>query len=99
MKNPNINSQLCNILQFLGIPPKCKERVDIGFILDSSESLKSKYHKEKEFLKALAGAFDISPDGSRAGVVTFSLIAEHSIKMKDHTSIGELYDIEYICFE
>ena len=36
-------------------------------------------------MKVLAGAFDISPDGSRAGVVTFSLRAKHSIKMSDHT--------------
>ena len=61
--------------------------MDVGFILDSSGSLRTEYHKEKDFLKALAGAFDISPDGSRAGVVTFSSRSKHSIKMSDHTDI------------
>ena len=59
--------------------------MDVGFILDSSGSLKNEYHKEKDFLTSMAGAFDISPDGSRAGVVTFSHNAELSVKMSDHT--------------
>ena len=52
------------MLSFLG---KCKSKVDVGFVLDSSGSLRTEYHKEKDFLKALAGAFNISPGGSRAG--------------------------------
>ena len=39
-------------------------------------------------MKALAGAFGVSDDGSRAGVITFSFYSEHSIKMKDHTDIN-----------
>ena len=35
----------------------------------------------------MAASFNIAPDGSRAGVVTFSYKAEHSIKMNDHTDI------------
>ena len=50
--------------------------------------MKAEYHKEKRFLKEVAGAFGISKDGSRAGVITFSKRAEHSIKMKDHTNIN-----------
>ena len=68
--------------------PKCKAKVDVGFILDSSGSLRNDYQREKDFLKALAGAFGMSPDGSRAGVITFSYYSEHSIKMKDHTDIN-----------
>jgi len=56
--------------------------------LDSSGSLRREYHKEKNFLKAVASAFDISPEGSRAGVVTFSYKSEHSIKMSEHTDIN-----------
>ena len=56
--------------------------------MDSSGSLRNEYHKEKEFLKILAASFNISPDGGRAGVVTFSSRAEHSIKMSDHTDIA-----------
>ena len=50
--------------------------------------MKADYHKEKKFLKEVVGAFGISSNGSRAGVITFSLRAEHSIKMKDHTDIN-----------
>ena len=69
------------------IQPKCKSIVDVGFILDSSGSLRNEYQKEKDFLKSLAEAIGISKEGSRAGVITFSYKAEHSIKMKDHTDI------------
>ena len=72
--------------QFLSAStPICRAKVDVGFILDSSGSLRNEYHKEKDFLKAVANAFDISADGSRVGVVTFSFNAEHSIKLKDHS--------------
>ena len=61
--------------------PTCSAKVDVGFILDSSGSLRNDYHNEKKFLNALVNAFGISREGSRAGVVTFSLRAEHSIKV------------------
>ena len=67
--------------------PICKAKVDVGFILDSSGSLRNNYQDEKDFMKSLAAAFGISADGSRAGVITFSYYSEHSIKMKDHTDI------------
>ena len=74
----------------LVILPPCKAKIDLGFIMDSSGSLRHEYHKEKDFVKTLAKSFNISPDGSRAGVVTFSLRAKHSIRMKDHTDITSL---------
>lgn len=73
--------------------PTCKAKVDVGFILDSSGSLKNDYGKEKDFLKALAATFGISSvGGGRAGVVTFSHDSEHSIKLKDHTSLTSFYE-------
>ena len=68
--------------------PTCQAVVDVGFILDSSGSLRDDYQNEKDFLKSLAGAFGVSEDGSRAGVITFSYYSEHSIKLKDHTDIN-----------
>ena len=62
--------------------------MDIGFIVDSSGSLRREYGKEKDFVKTLASHFNISPNGSRAGVITFSWHAEHSVKLKDHTDAG-----------
>ena len=72
--------------------PRCKSIVDVGYILDSSGSLKNDYQNEKNFLKSLATAFGVSQDGSRSGVVTFSFNAEHSIKMNDHTDVQSFND-------
>jgi len=66
--------------------------VDVGFVLDSSGSLKNDYDKEKDFLKALAATFGVSDDGARAGVVTFSYYTEHSIKLNDHTKLSTFND-------
>ena len=49
----------------------CKAAVNVGFILDSSGSLRNDYQNEKNFLKKLVEEFDISKDGSRASVLTF----------------------------
>ena len=62
----------------------CKAKVDVGFILDSSGSLKNDYQREKDFVKTLAGAFGISKDGSRSSVLTFSYYSELSIKFNDY---------------
>jgi len=70
------------------VRPKCKTIVDVGFILDSSGSLRDDYQNEKNFLKEIAGAFGVSDDGSRSAVVTFSYYSEHSIKFKDHKDIS-----------
>lgn len=66
--------------------------MDVGFILDSSGSLRNDYDKEKDFLKALAASFGVSDDGARAGVVTFSYNSEHSIKLNDHSSFSTFND-------
>ena len=57
-------------------------------MLDSSGSLRNDYHKEKDFIKKIAGQFNIGSDGSRTGVVTFSSEAVHSIKLKDHSDVN-----------
>ena len=64
----------------------------MGFILDSSGSLRNDYDKEKDFLKALAATFGVSDAGARAGVVTFSYNAEHSIKLNDYNDIMSFID-------
>ena len=72
--------------------PTCKAKVDVGFVLDSSGSLRNDYGKEKNFLKALAATFGLSEDGGRAGVVTFSYYTEHSIKLNDHAKLSTFND-------
>lgn len=70
------------------VKPSCDAVVDIGFILDSSGSLRNEYDKEKDFLKTLAATFGVSANASRAGVVTFSYYTEHSIKLNDHFDLN-----------
>ncbi len=62
---------------------------DIGFIVDSSGSLRRHYSKEKDFVKLVANSLDISPKGSHVGVVLFSKIAELSVKFSDHTNLKD----------
>ena len=69
--------------------PGCEGIVDIGFILDSSNSLQNDYNNEKDFLKKLAGTFGISQTGSHAAVVTFSQIATFDIKLNDFFDISD----------
>ena len=54
--------------------------------------MRNDYQREKDFLKALAGSFGVSADGSRAGVITFSYFAKHSIKLKDYSDISSFND-------
>ena len=72
--------------------PLCEVKVDVGFVLDSSGSLRNDYDKEKDFLKALAATFGVSEQGARAGVVTFSYDTEHSIKLNDHYDLFSFSD-------
>ncbi len=74
---------------FLIAVPYCKNIANIGFIVDSSGSLRRDYGKEKEFVKQLAESFEISRAGSRAGVVTFSNDAKLSIAMNQYTSVKD----------
>ena len=66
----------------------CQAVVDIGFILESTDSVKAEHRKAKEFLKFFAASFGISSKGTRAGVVTFSYFGELSIKLSDHSDIS-----------
>ena len=59
--------------------------MDIGFVLDASGSVEEHYKKEKRFVQQLATAFDISKEGSRAGVIQFSDDAELSIPLSAYT--------------
>lgn len=68
---------------------KCENVANIGFIMDSSGSLRRHYGKEKEFVKALAQSFAIAEAGSRAGVVTFSYNAEVSIRMDQFKKLAD----------
>ena len=56
---------------------KCRATLDIGFVLDSSGSLRRDYHKEKKFVNLLAEQLGVGTGGTRAGVVTYSYFVDH----------------------
>lgn len=67
----------------------CELVVDIGFLLDSSDSVRYDYTNEKFFLKKIITKFGISKKGSHAGVVVFSSqgFVNTEIKLNDHFSV------------
>ena len=67
----------------------CSSAVDVGFIVDSSGSLRYEYSKEKDFIKQLAAHFQISQSGTRAGLVLFSNYASLKIKFSDYSNTSE----------
>ena len=63
---------------------KCERTADIGFVVDSSGSMRRDFSKEKQFVKDLAGTLGIGKEGgNRAGIVTFSYYAELTAKLSD----------------
>lgn len=62
---------------------------NIGFIVDSSGSLRRDYNKEKEFVKGIATSFGLGNAGSRAGVVTFSYEAKLSIGIDQFNNVND----------
>ena len=66
--------------------PKCY--ADFGFVVDVSGSVTSHWDRERAFIKQLAQAIWISPDGGHAAVVQFSRDAELMINFNNHTSLS-----------
>ncbi|XP_046547062.1 cartilage matrix protein-like [Haliotis rubra] len=80
---PTIASDPCagpKLLNFLG----CGAREDITFILDRSGSIHANdWIKMNEFIQKLVGKFDVSPNASRIGMMTFNNQLNELIHFKD----------------
>ena len=65
--------------------------MDIGFLIDSSGSLRKHYGKEKFFVRRIATKFNISEAGSHGGVIIFSArnYVKTLIKFNDHTNLKD----------
>ena len=66
--------------------PDCK--ADVAFLLDSSESMKADYTRQKDFLNVLASLFGKGGANSRMGVITFSFESKLSIKFEVGTRVS-----------
>ena len=70
---------------FVLAPKQCAKSADIAFIMQSSDSIGIKdYQIQKDFIKAVAESFGITPSGSRAGVVISGNDTTANIKFSDH---------------
>ena len=70
------------------IESTCGGLIDVGFLLDSSASMKDNFVTEKSFLKRLARALEISKDGTHLSVISFSSEAKLEIKLSDYQDIN-----------
>ena len=56
-----------------GNKTKCRNKVDLGFILDSSGSVsRTDFQKMKTFVKNVTDFFTVSPNETRVSVMTFA---------------------------
>lgn len=58
--------------------------------MDASGSLRLEYHKEKAFIKELVDSLGVGLSSTRVGVVTFSHIADLSIRLSQFNSKEDL---------
>ena len=72
---------------------------EVGFVMDVSGSVGDHWDDEKTFVKKLAQAIKISPEGGHAAVTIFSSAvynvhpdAELMIKFSDHTTLNSFED-------
>lgn len=60
--------------------PACK--VDIGILMDESGSVsQTEFEEQKNFVKKLAGRFELGPNAAQMGVITYSTGAQLDITL------------------
>ena len=63
---------------------KCKERLDLAFLLDGSGTMKQVYPYAKAFIMMLAEEFHLSPNHTHIGIIVFSEKAILEIPFNKH---------------
>lgn len=70
---------------------QCTKKIDVGFVLDYSASVKNEFEKVKYFVKYLASKLEISKDGIHVGLITYSSNAYLNSKLSDSFSIDDFH--------
>ena len=87
------------LLVLSSIGKDCISSMDIGFMLDSSGSLRDQYPQIKAFIKNFVSNLAVSKEGVHVGVVTFSFYATLSIKFSDFVNKADFKEaVEKIPF-
>ncbi|CAH3124523.1 unnamed protein product [Pocillopora meandrina] len=70
---------------------RCRNPVDVAFLVDSSGSLGEEgFREQKDFIKVITNALNVSPSHSKAGVITYSDRASVAIKFSDYQYHAQL---------
>ena len=67
----------------------CTVPLDIGFIVDSSGSVRNEYDKEKEFIQRMTDKLSKAQTNLTAALVLFSLTAGLEIKFSDYKGVRD----------
>ena len=79
-----------NYIPFFAAPP-CIAGLDIGIVLDKSQSINKKnLEREIEFLAHLVRKFNPAPDGDHFGLITFDKVARLVFNFSD----SEYYNLD-----
>ena len=77
---------------FLLLIPHAGCKVDIGVLMDESGSVKdADFGREKNFVKQLAGSFQLGPHAAQVGVITFGTNARLDIPLNRHRNLQSFY--------
>ena len=79
-----------NYIPFFAAPP-CIAGLDIGIVLDKSQSINKKnLERDIEFLAHLVRKFNLAPDGDHFGLITFDKVARLVFNFSD----SEYYNLD-----
>ena len=79
------------ISYFLGPPKPCKDVLDIGIVLDSSNSITAApFAQAKDFVSRLASRMEVSPRGTHMGIVVYSYQGHTVYKFTDQQNLADV---------
>ena len=73
---------------------KCSKQADLAFVVDTSGSISNEnFRKQKDFVKALASAFDPSATKHLLGLITYSTNAQMEFSFKDSADLVKFKNV------
>ena len=73
---------------------KCSKQADLAFVVDTSGSISNEnFRKQKDFVKALASAFDPSATKHQLGLISYSTNAQIEFSFKDSADLVKFKNV------
>lgn len=71
--------------------PDCKfDKIELGLLVDGSDSTQSNFSTIKSFLKNLTRSFNVSSSGTRVGIIIYSTNASLEITLDQHSNASNI---------